>query len=69
MFKIGCFGYWEFTVKKLINEHYYKNYFEVFGSVIKVDEVAIIIQDADDIKYRIVWDRLEKFIRRVKPEK
>ena len=71
-YKIGVYGFWIFTVKKLIYGKYYTNYFETYGEVEKVTDTDIIIKDdaydPEIIRHRIVWDRLIKFEKRNKPD-
>ena len=65
--KEGIFGYWEFSTRKLMFGRYYITPIITYGEVIKADNEQIIIIDCDDIKYRIVWNRLIKFEKQDKP--
>ena len=67
-YKIGVYGFWIFRIKRLLFEHYYNTYFEMYGDVIAIDEKAVTIKDCYDFTYRIVWDRLIKFEKQDKPE-
>ena len=61
------YGFWIFTIKKLIYDKYYKNYFEMYGEVVSLDETACIIEDCYGQRYRITWPRLERFEKLEKP--
>ena len=71
--KENVYGFWIFTKKKLIHERYISAYFETYGTVIKADDVQIIVEDCDlnydgeKITHRIVWNRLIKFEKQDKP--
>ena len=73
-YRIGVYGKWEFTCKKLLYERFKITLFKTYGHIIKVDETAIEIETCDlndndkPITYRITWPRLIKFEKQDKPK-
>jgi len=72
-YKIGVYGKWKFSVKKLMFGRFLITQFKTYGHIIKVDETAIEIETCDldindkIITHRITWPRLIKFEKRDKP--
>ena len=67
-YKIGTYGRWEFTIKKLSYGNYKITPFEMYGEVIKTDDQVITIVDCYGIEYRILLSRLKTFEKQDKPE-